>query len=398
MRILGLIVEYNPFHSGHLYHLEEAQRVCQPDLTIAIMSGHFTQRGDIAIVDKWSRAEMAVRAGVDAVFELPTAWALRSARDFAHGAVWHLDLFGATHLCFGSEAGDLTQLAEIAELLVDEPQEYRDSLKGHLSKGLPYPRARLLATAAAGASNSDELLHPNNILGVAYLCALKRLNSSIEPVTIKRKGAGYHDPDLQQPLASATAIRKGVLSGKRAEDLPVPSATKAILAREFAAGRGPLTLASFETLIRYAVRNTSVESLSLLPDMEPGLGYRLKKAEEETSNMADFLDALKTKRYTFTRMQRILCYALLGLSASRLAHIHTNGPKYLRLLALKKGASHLLKKSPLGLPILTRVAEHRGMPALELDIAATNIYTLAFPSYGQRKTQQDFTTPPVLVE
>lgn len=397
MRILGLIVEYNPFHCGHLYHLEEARRVCQPELTVAVMSGHFTQRGDIALVDKWSRAEMAVRAGVDVVFELPTAWALRSARDFAHGAVWHLERFGATHLCFGSEAGELTQLAQIAELIVNEPPEYRESLKYHLSQGLPYPRARNLAAQETTVNDPTELLHPNNILGVAYLSALKRLNSSMVPVTIKRLGAGYHDPDLKQPLASATAIRKGVFDGEIPENLPVPRTTKEILNREFNEGRGPLGLHSFESLIRYVVRNTSAAALDLLPDMEPGLSYRLKSAEEKTSTMALFLAALKTKRYTLTRLQRILCYALLNVSARRLAHIHSRGPQYLRMLALRKGASHLLKKAASSLPVLTRVAEHRTIPALELDIAATNIYTLAF-NEGQRSTQQDFTIPPVIVE
>ncbi|KAF0197967.1 MAG: hypothetical protein FD169_30 [Bacillota bacterium] len=398
MRVLGLVVEYNPFHSGHLYHLEESRRVCQPDLTIAVMSGNFTQRGDAAIFDKWARAEMAVRCGVDVVFELPVAWAVRSARDFALGGVWHLDRAGATHLCFGSESGSFQELSQAAAVLQEESKEFQQALRAELSTGVNYPRARYQALRKLGYEKSAILHEPNNILGVAYLLALKKIKSNLIPITIRRQGAHYHDHDLDTPLASATAIRQAILGNTPLDRLPVPMATKEIISRELALGRGPHGIENLNLLIKYAIRNQGADSLAKLLDMEAGLAFRFKRCEESAAMVQEFISCVKTKRYTWTRIQRILCYALLGITTEVTAAIHAEGPQYLRLLALKKEASPLLKRLATSIPIVTRPSELKGNRSLSLDVHATNIYALGFPNIIRVRAQQDLTRPPVIIE
>ena len=391
MRVLGVVVEYNPFHQGHLYHVEEGRRICQPDLVVAVMSGHFTQRGEMALIDKWSRAEMAVSCGVDVVFELPVAWALRSARDFAHGAVEHLHRAGATHLCFGSESSDLPRLLHMAEVFDNETAQFQAELKKHLDQGKSYPRAR------ADALPDNLISTPNDILGVEYLLALRRLAPHIAPVVIKRQGAGYHDDSLTAPLASATAIRHGVLAGRDVLDMPLPASSQAILARELGRGRGPVTLNSFSQTILHLLRITSADDLNRLPDMEPGLSYRLKKMAKSNLDIPSLLSALKTKRYTWTRLQRILCYVLLQLTNELLQDIYRVGPAYLRMLALKKDKSAHLGQLQTTLPIISRPAK-TSCASLKLDELATDLYVLGFPEKCQRTGGQDLTRPPVLLE
>ena len=399
MRILGLIVEYNPFHQGHLYHVSEARRMCQPDLVLAVMSGHFTQRGEAALVDKWTRAEMAARCGVDVVFELPAAWALRSARDFAQGAVQHLHMAGATHLCFGSESCDLPALERVAEALHAESAEFQAVLRQHLAEGMSYPRARAEALRKVLDEGMEQVgTEPNDILGIEYLLALRRLSSNISPVVIKRRGAAYYDESLATPLASATAIRKALFSGSAVEDLPLPASSQNLLARELALGRGPVTLDAYSQVILHLLRSNSAEQLNQLPDMEDGLSYRLKRMAKDHLDLPSLLRALKTKRYTWTRLQRILCYVLLQLTAERLQEIHTVGPCYLRMLALKKDKSALLAKLPSTLPVISSPAKAPSSSSLKLDELATDLFVLGFPKKKERTGGQDLTRPPVLLE
>lgn len=398
MRVLGLVVEYNPFHSGHLYHLEESRRVCQPDLTMAVMSGNFTQRGDAAIVDKWARAEMAVRCGVDVVFELPVAWAVRSARDFALGGVWHLHCAGATHLCFGSESGNAEELSQAADVLQSESPEFQLALRTELSTGVNYPRARFQALRKLGDETSTMLNEPNNILGIAYLLALRKIKSDIIPVTILRQGAGYHDENIESPLASATAIRQAIHREAPLDSLPIPTIAKSIISREQSLGKGPHGMENLNLLIKYAIRSQGAESLANLLDMESGLAYRLKRCEESSATVEELLSCLKTKRYTWTRLQRILCYALLGITSEITDEIHAGGPQYLRILALKKRAAPLLKHLATSIPIVTRPSELKGNRSLKLDVHATNIYALGFPDILHGGAQQDLTRPPVIIE
>ena len=210
MKIVGLIAEYNPFHNGHRYHIEQAKKITGADHAVVVMSGDYVQRGIPACMPKRLRAEMALKCGASAVFELPVCYATGSAELFAEGAVSLLDRLGIVDtLVFGSECNDLESLSQIADLLVEEPELYRTVLRFHLKNGASYPMARQEAVSACLRGNHCSFLlnDPNNILGIEYLKALKRQKSRIIPYTIARRGAHYHDPDLHDSYSSASAIR-----------------------------------------------------------------------------------------------------------------------------------------------------------------------------------------------
>ncbi|HML38127.1 MAG TPA: nucleotidyltransferase family protein, partial [Bacillota bacterium] len=212
MKVLGIIAEYNPFHNGHRYHLEESVKLTSPDFTVCVMSGDFTQRGEPAMADKWIRAAATVENGVDLVLELPFAFACNNAEFFAAGAVDILNRLGCvTHLSFGSEAGELSALSQAADYLAYEDDELKNTIREFADQGLSFPRARYEAVKMCrGEAYSDVLRSANNILAVEYLKQLRLMKSEIEPVTVKRYGTGYHDMGSYENIASATAIRHQV--------------------------------------------------------------------------------------------------------------------------------------------------------------------------------------------
>lgn len=236
MKVVGLITEYNPFHNGHKYHLEASKEKASATHSIAVMSGNFLQRGEPALLDKWTRAKMAVDSGVDLVLELPTVFATQSAEYFAHGALSVLeDTNVVDSLCFGSELGDTELLKDIADVLVDEPLEFKNILKKHLNLGLSFPKARSLALKAffehAKYSHFEKIEKivesPNNILGIEYMKSLIKLKSKITPLTIKRVYSNYHDKDINSSIASATSIREHYFKNKNIKELSsvVPPST-----------------------------------------------------------------------------------------------------------------------------------------------------------------------------
>ncbi len=388
MRVLGIVVEYNPFHNGHLYHLQQAKIECAPDLTVAIMSGNFTQRGEPAILDKWARAEMALAAGVDLVLELPTAWAVRSARDFAMGAIQHLQACGITHLCFGSESNDLPTMRHLARNQNTESPEYRAVLRQSLSQGAAFARAK---SNALQESAGKSVSLPNDILSLAYLAAIDKLSSSIVPVSIKRIGSGYHDTDYRAEIASATAIRRGIAQGEPLPHLPVPAQTLEVISRETTIGRAPVFWNAFTEILRYQLRYMSAQELSLLADMEIGLPHRLTNLPGTFTTVEELLTQLKTRRYAWTRLQRILVYTLLGLTAHRLDDIHRTGPTYLRVLGLRRETSGLLRRLNRELPMIYNPSELPNDQSMALDTKAVDVYAMGYPSPAQREKRQDYT-------
>ena len=223
MKISGIIVEYNPLHNGHVFHINKTKELTNSDLIIAVMSGNFNQRGIPSIIDKWTKTKLALQNGVDIVLELPSIYALSSAEFFSYGAVSLLNSLGVVDsLCFGSEAGDITLLETIAEVLVHEPNDYKALLRRELDKGLLFPKARSLALVEHLVNKTDydkyyleeQLNSSNNILGIEYIKSLKRLNSSIKPYTIKRQGGSYNSENLNEIFSSATSIRR-VLSANQ---------------------------------------------------------------------------------------------------------------------------------------------------------------------------------------
>lgn len=400
MNVVGIIAEYNPFHNGHLFHLQAAKENCDARFTVCVLSGHFLQRGEPALFDKWSRAAMAVAAGADIVFELPWVYACRSAGIFARGGVELLAATGiVTHLCFGSEQGSIRQLKEIALLLAAEPTVFRTLLQDQLQLGKSFPAARFAAlreygrlAEPAGLQLAPEVLaYPNNTLGIEYLIALEKLGNPLVPVTIKRCTANYHDQHIAGPIASASAIRHLLavrgLSAELRQVIPSPVAQ--IMQNCAVQEQGPVFFAAFTRMVLACLRRAPLEELALIHDVNEGLEYKLKETANTASSLEDLLTALKSKRYTRTRLQRILIYCLLNFQKHTAEALAEAGPQYLRVLAFSEQGQILLKqmRKSTHLPIIHRPAIHTTGTArssalarmLLLDILSTDLYALGCP-------------------
>ncbi len=428
MSVLGIIAEYNPFHNGHKYHIDRSKELCGADSVVCVMSGNFIQRGEPAIVDKWARTEMALLSGADLVIELPVVYAMSSAEFFAYGAVKILDSIGITDfICFGSEAGGMEELDLIADILTSEPESYKTVLKNFLSKGLSYPAARENALAAyleAIGHPADKLTEiiksSNNILGIEYLKALKRLGSRIRPQTIKRIANTYNSQALEGAISSATAIRMHILSAEDSKSphtlnvksssviqdsmaslasvLPRPSFD--ILQREIKAGRGPVFSSDFENTILSALRQRSTEEISSLPYIGEGLENRIKAAAGTSGSLEELIDKICTRRYTRTRIQRCLFSTLTGLKHKELSEFNLyGGPQYIRVLGFNNTGRRLLSRiiKNTSLPVIVKTADFKKScnpflaRMLEIEAAATDQYVLAYANPEFKKSGQEFT-------
>jgi len=420
MRTVGIIVEYNPLHNGHVYHFRRAKETSGAEACVAVMSGHFLQRGEPAIVNKWARAEMALRMGADLVIELPVAYSSQPAEWFAYGAVALLESTGVVDsLVFGSEDGRIEPLLAMAEMLSEESDAFQIALKEELKKGGSYPSAYAAAASqlAEQGGPSDERLRldlPNNSLGLHYLIALHRLGSSIQPMTVTRTKAGYHQEDISdERIASATAIRKLVFgsegSGVSWEDIApyIPEYTLDILRRESAAGRGPLEWSRYSQPLLARLLSSSPEELSLHHEVTEGLEHRILQALQRFTGEGDaagwsveaLLAELKTKRYTHTKLQRTLLRILLSHRKHELTREKLSaGPEYLRILGFSSKGRELLRlmKHKAKLPVLTKVGGER-FADLDMDIRATGIYALGYQQAGSRDWFRDYFEAPIQI-
>lgn len=407
MKIVGLITEYNPFHNGHLHHIREAIRVTGADTAIVVMSGDYVQRGVPAIMPKRLRAEMALKCGASAVFELPVCYATGSAEYFAMGAVSLLDRLGIVDsLCFGSECNSLEVLSRIADLLLAEPGEYRVLLKKHLRSGLSFPaaRARAMSEYLCDPDISSVLSDPNNILGIEYLKALKRLNSTIRPFTIQRVGAGYHNRKLSADhLSSASAIRSLLAysgsalqtdhTGGTFEDSPLPGMLNELegqvpsccleLLKDYHRVSYPVYQNDFSIILKYKLLNKRPEHLILYMDVSEELANRICSQLDNYFNYKQFCDLLKTREITQTRINRALLHIMLGIKKRDMSeYVNSGFHYYARLLGYRKDKKKLLsyisRKSTL--PLLARLSADSVLPTagqkmLRNDILASNLYT-----------------------
>lgn len=406
MKIVGLITEYNPFHNGHQYHIRTAKEVTGADFAVVVMSGDYVQRGTSAIMPKRLRAEMALKCGAAAVFELPVCYATGSAELFAHGAVSFLEQLGVVDsLCFGSECSDLEGLERIAEILTDEPGEYQEHLKSCLKQGMSFPSAREEALAAyMKTEDYTFLLHdPNNILGIEYLKALKKLNSKIRPYTIRRMGSHYHDQDLKSSFGSASAIRSllaysgsalsSVSSGRTFENTSfvnilgeleeqVPHSCLELL-KDYHRIKYPVYQNDFSLILKYKLLNKRPDTLPRYMDVSKELGNRICGQLNNYFNYKQFCELLKTREVTQTRINRALLHIMLGIKKNAVNEYLEKGPHfYARLLGFRRDCtkviSSIAKKS--SLPLLTRPYEDEnlepaGKKMLTQDILASNLYT-----------------------
>ena len=392
--VLGIIAEYNPFHNGHLHHLIESKRITKSDYCIAIISGNFTQRGDIAIIDKWSRTQMAIENGIDLVLELPTIYAISSAENFASGAIKILDSLGIVDfLSFGSECNDISILSEVTNVLTNEPSEYKSLLSHELSRGISFPKAReraLMMYLNDIRRFNNVLSSPNNILGIEYLKALNKQNSKIQPITIKREGAAYNDDTIpvDSRFASASSIRTLCYS-HNIEFLQkfLPENSYNILENSLENGHIIKNISEFEKTIIYTLRKMSLAEIADLPDVSEGLEFSIKSAANQCNCISEFLSIINTKRYTQTRLKRILLYALLGITKKDM-QISKSIKPYARVLGFnEKGRELISKISKINrkLTIISSVKKFMDTNSnknlrfmLEKDIWATNVYTLGY--------------------
>ena len=404
MNVTGIIAEYNPFHRGHQYQIDYIKNALQSDYVIVVMSGDYVQRGTPALLSKQMRAEMALRCGADLVLEMPVSVSTASAEVFAMGGVSILNgLHVVDQLCFGSEYGEISALQELAAVLVREPEKYRRLLKSFLGKGLSFPAARSQALIEYfkdphnfEGEDPDGILipllnqimqilnSPNNILGIEYCKALLRLDSSIQPVTLKRQGMGYHETllnlqssSLSEHFASASAIRNALKSNSEISEVlkGVPDEAASIL--EMAVSQKEFLLEDdFSLLLQYCLLNETSESLVGYIDMSKDLAARIYSQINHFKNFTQFTELLKTKELTYTRIQRALLHTVLKVRKQ---------PKeipYARILGFRKSASPLLKeiKKHTTIPVITKAADAaevlsaNGLEIWNDDLRASNIY------------------------
>ena len=439
MKILGIITEYNPFHNGHLYHLFKAKETTGADYVIAIMGGNFLQRGEPAIINKWSRTKMALNAGVDLIIELPFVFSTQDANGFAFGAVKLLDsLQIIDYLCFGSETDNLDTLYSISNFLHIEPQKYKDLIVYNSKKGYEFPKARSLALCEyhrifgidglekiSPSELSILLKHPNNILALEYIKHLLNLKSKIKPLAIKRMGASYHQKNITGDISSATSIRNEILNNLNPTNTnlfrlndkiksTIPSSVFPVLEKELREGRGPITLDSYRQYILATLRRISSENISRIQGVTEGLENRIKKASLKSYTVEQLINSIKTRRYTRTKIQRIILHLMMNLSKKDVKTFNRCGPLYARVLGFSKKGKSLLRtiKKNSSTPLISKLSNYLRQTASEennnirnrltkmfdYDILATDIYVLGSKKAEDRMARLDFTHKIVIKE
>lgn len=402
--VLAIIAEYNPLHNGHIYHINKAKEQTKADFVIAIISGNFTQRGNCSILNKWEKTKMTLEAGVDMVIELPTMYSVSSAENFASGAIKILKKLNiVTHISFGIENDDISELEKIADLLLEEPTKYKNILKNELKKGNSFPKARENAIIKYFENKKfeDILKGSNNILAIEYLKAIKQQKANIIPVGIKREKIYYNSKKVIDNYASSTGIRELLINNKMKEiKKVVPNFTFDILTENIKKGTYNLDLINFTKMIIYRLRTMSAEEISELPEVNEGLENLIKKSANETNNLEELINKLKSKRYTKTKIQRILIYALLDITKKDM-EISKKIIPYVRILGISNKGKKMLALINNKAKIIASVKKFEKQNTnlklqrlLEIDKKATNIYTI--PYMTNSNAELDYTT--VLIE
>lgn len=379
MKIVGLITEYNPFHNGHLYHIKKAREITKADAVIVVMSGNFVQRGTPAIMPKHLRAQAALKAGASLVIELPVCYATGSAEFFAYGAVSLLNKLGCVDsICFGSECGDIEILQELAKIIAKEPMEYKQFLNKYLKIGNSFPLAREKAMKDYLNSDIADLIlgKPNNILGIEYLKALSRLNSTIKPYTVQRIYSNYHDEELQETYSSASAIRSE-LAENALENLEnqIPDTSISLLKENYLK-RYPIYPNDFSLLLKYRLMNETKASLQEYMDVSEDLANRISNRLNEFMNIEQFCELLKTKEVTYSRISRALIHILLNIKKEDHTEI-----EYARMLGFRKDQAFVLSeiKRTTAIPLISKLGtadflSDSAKNMLNTDIFSSNLY------------------------
>ena len=433
MKTLAIISEYNPFHNGHLYMLNKAKELTGADYAISLMSGNFTQRGIPAICDKHKRAHMSVISGIDLCLELPFVYASGSAYDFTNGAINILNSLNTVdYLCFGAECDDIDLFNKAAEIITNEPVQYKEVLKESLKSGNSYPCARQTAITQAlkycfdstkdpdyeniSEKISEITSRPNNILALEYLAALKRTNSDIKPVIIKRKTANYADEKINNSISSANAVRKAVENLNTKEEIiktlenDMPREALDILAENFKI-EFPVSSNALMPFLQSRLLNPGMLSEDIC-DINEAFTNKLLKANLY-SNYEGFIKNMKSKDITETRINRIILHLITGYSNKDRKLFYDNGTAfYAGILAFRKSSSNLIKEinNNSKIPVITKKSDFNkyleNYPEVsfvaakrmwELDLTASNLYgSLLYNSFGTELTNDYVTNIPIV--
>lgn len=367
MKVVGLIAEYNPFHNGHHYHINEARNMAEADYCVVVMSGDYVQRGTPAFLDKYTRTRMALLCGADLVLELPVCFAAGSAEYFSMGAVSLLEGLGVVDsLCFGSECGSVDMLSSASQILISEPPLFKKLLNESLRSGKTFPQSRMDALIPLMPEADASLFaSPNNILGMEYIKALITLKSSITPLTVKRISAEYHQDTLNENttagsvISSATAIRRSLKDGMALTSLKnhIPAKAYSLLEASYQK-TWPVLEDDFSLLLQYKLMTETSTSLTRYLDVTPDLAGRIKNFERPGFSFSEAAKFMKSRQWTLTRINRSLLHILLNITENSMQQYKSGGyAQYARILGIKKSASPLLrsmaKKSRL--PLITKV-------------------------------------------
>ena len=367
-KILGIIAEFNPFHNGHKYLIDQAKSIVNPDCTIIAISGNFTQRGQASIINKFEKTKTVLNCGANLVLEIPTVYSISSAENFAEGGVKVLMQANVTHIAFGVEDDNLDIIKLIADTLVDETEEFKTILKKYIDEGLSFAQSRCKALIdyLKDEKIEETINQPNNILAIEYLKAIRRLNANFEIVPIKRSGE----------FKSSTEIRNEIFNNEKYE-LDIPEESKLTLMEN---NGNFVRLNCFEKIIIYKLRTMKAELLNELADVAEGLDNLMVKYAKETNNIDDLIQNIKSKRYTQTRIQRILLYVLLEITKEDMKFSKEIMP-YVRVLGMDDVGEKILKNIDQSV-LITSVKKFYDTcgddykKLLALDIKATNVYSL----------------------
>ncbi len=374
----GIIAEYNPFHKGHMYHINETKKITDNDIVV-IMSGNFVQRGEPAMTDKHTRAKMALRNGVSLVIELPVEYATGSADVFAKGAVNILDATGIIDtLSFGSEQGSTDIFDKISDILNNEPNTFKELIKNYLNSGLSYPSARTKALEEYMSLNLDFMNRSNNILALEYIRQLKKLNSSIKPVTVERIVSEYNSRSLSGEISSASAIRQALLDKDISALDSIPENCIDLIKDK----KIP-QLNDYTSILSYILCTRSPSEISEYADITEGLENRILNTE--FNSIDELITKTKTKRYTYSKLQKAILHIILGITKKD----QQADPKYIRVLGFRKDKKYLLKEltEKASLPVIMNVKENENL--LKRETIATDIYNIPL----NKKRGMEYTTP-----